>query len=233
MRLHSFQHVPFEGLGNIEKWAQGKGVSITTTSFWNNPVLPNADDFDFLVVMGGPMNIYEEKKHPWLRQEKKAIEQAIIKGKMVMGVCLGAQLIADVLGAKVTQNPEKEIGWFPMRWTPEARKLSLFEFFPETMTVFHWHGDTFNLPEGAVPLAESEGCKNQAFLYHNHVLALQFHMETTSESASLLLAHCKDELKPGKYIQAEEAIRSEIRHYPLLEKRLYQLLDHWMKKERD
>lgn len=225
------QHVPYEGLGNIEKWALAKRVEITATPFWKNPLIPSLEDVDWLVVMGGPMNIYEEKKYPWLSQEKKAIEQAIIKGKKVLGVCLGAQLIADVLGVKVTKNPEKEIGWFPIQWTEEARQMPLFQPFPKEMMVFHWHGDTFDLPKDTVHLAQSEACKNQAFLYQNRVLALQFHMETTLEGVSLLLEHCKNELETARYIQTESAIKNEARFYTSLETSLHHLLDTLMTTE--
>ena len=104
MRLHYLQHVPFEGLGNIETWAKNKGFHITRTRFFDNEPLPSTDDFEWLVVMGGPMNIYEETGYPWLVKEKKFIEECLKRDKFVLGICLGGQLIADVLGGRVVKK---------------------------------------------------------------------------------------------------------------------------------
>ncbi|MDP2106444.1 MAG: amidotransferase, partial [Desulfobulbaceae bacterium] len=114
MRIHALQHVVFEGLGSIETWAKNNKAPITYSQMYADANLPSVDDFDFLVVMGGPMNIYEEEQFPWLSAEKLLIKKAIDDGKIVLGVCLGAQLIADTLGAKITRNRYREIGWFPL-----------------------------------------------------------------------------------------------------------------------
>src|SRR5690606_32591469 len=114
---------------------------------------------------------------PWMKEEKKLIEKAILKGKRVIGICLGAQLIADVLGARVFPNKEKEIGWFPIELTEEGQKSPFFAGFNKTETVFHWHGDTFEIPKGAEHIASSKVCENQAFLFDHKVLGLQFHLE--------------------------------------------------------
>jgi GMP synthase-like glutamine amidotransferase len=159
---------------------------------------------DWLIVMGGSMNVYEYRNHPWLREEKRFIETAIGQGKHVLGICLGAQLIADVLGAKVYQNQEKEIGWFPITLRPEAR--SFFADGPSPLEVFHWHGDTFDLPSGATWLAESEGCKHQAFSYGRNVIALQFHLEMNAMTVRNLLEHCHSDLTPGRFVQPPEEI---------------------------
>jgi GMP synthase (glutamine-hydrolysing) len=156
MRIHYLQHVPFEGLGNIENWALSKGHQIADTQLYNNDPLPEPEEFDWLIVMGGPMNIYEEDRFPWLAREKVFIKDAIDSGKIVLGVCLGAQLIADALGAKIHKNQYPEIGWFDVRLTDAARKSRVFRRLPERFTAFHWHGDTFDLPPGATRIAESE-----------------------------------------------------------------------------
>lgn len=191
MKIHYLQHVPFEGLGFIEKWARTQNATTGVSRLFRNDPLPGTEDFDWLVVMGGPMGIYDHDEFPWLVAEKKLIQQAIGAGKTVLGICLGAQLIADVLGAKVYPGPQKEIGWFPIKRAAGAPDL-----IPDTLTVFHWHGDTFDLPEGAVPLASSAACKNQGFIYNGRVVALQFHMETTVESMEALIENCGHEL-PG------------------------------------
>lgn len=150
IRIHYLQHVPFEGPAGIVKWARKKGHKLTGTHLYNYEVLPHIDEFDFLVVMGGPMNIYEEGDYPWLKYEKQFIKDAIKNNKIVVGICLGAQLIADVLGGKVTKNSEREIGWLSVTFNSMASKYDFFKDFPKEFYVFQWHGDTFStLPEGA------------------------------------------------------------------------------------
>ncbi len=119
MRLHSLQHIPFEDLAHIEMWAQDKSHSVSRTLLFNNDPFPQVGEFDWLIILGGPMNIYEEKEYPWLKREKKFIAEAIAQQKVVLGICLGAQLVADCLGGKVITF--KEIGWYPVRLTPEAK----------------------------------------------------------------------------------------------------------------
>jgi GMP synthase (glutamine-hydrolysing) len=204
MRIHYLQHVPFEGLGNIENWALLRGHQISDTQLYNNDPLPEPEEFDWLIVMGGPMNIYEEDKFPWLAREKTFIRDAIDAGKIVLGVCLGAQLIASVLGAKIHKNQYPEIGWFNVWLTDAASKSMAFRRLPERFTAFHWHGDTFDLPPGATRIAESDACRNQAFECDGRVIGLQFHIDTTLESIRRLVEHCGNELVPGEYVQSEE-----------------------------
>jgi len=209
VKIHYFQHVPFEGLGCIEQWAAEKGHAVTATRFYLDEPTPGIGEIDWLIVMGGPMNIYEDAEYPWLAREKRFIEQAIQGGKTIIGICLGAQLIADVLGGPVTRNAHKEIGWFPIGFTPEARVSELFGFLPPQMTVLHWHGDTFVLPPGAVRIARSEACENQAFVYEERVVGLQFHIEFTPASMEAILTNCAGELVAGKYIQSADQMRGQ------------------------
>ena len=208
MRLHYIQHVAFEGIANIRGWAENLGWQISGTHLYRHEErLPDAEDLDWLVVMGGPMNIYEEKEYPWLAAEKRFIGKAIEKNKIVLGICLGAQLIADVLGGQVVRNRCKEIGWFPVSLRPEGIESTSFRGFPDKFPALHWHGDTFSLPPGAVMLAESEACAAQAFSANGgRVLALQFHLESSVESVSSLIQHCSDELVDGEYIQSADCI---------------------------
>lgn len=210
MKLHYLQHVPFEDLANIAVWAENKGYEISRTSFFNNDKLPPLSEFDWLVIMGGPMNIYEEEQYPWLAAEKSFIADAISHKKIVLGVCLGAQLIADVLGGPVSKNNYKEIGWFPVSLTSEAKKSALFNNLPQNFTAFHWHGDTFQIPPGALRIAGSEGCSNQGFVFSDRVVGLQFHLESSPKSINLLIDHCGDEIISGKYIQSPEQIRAQM-----------------------
>lgn len=207
MRLHYLQHVPFENPGSILTWAKENGHEISSTQLYQNDTFPRQQDFDWLVVMGGPMNVYEEEIYPWLAGEKLFIRDAIAAGKVIIGLCLGGQLIADVIGGKVTQNPDKEIGWFPVRLSEEARSTPLFSFFPEQPIVFQWHGDTFSvLPEDAQCIAQSDACKHQAFIYKKRVFGFQYHLENTPPIINSLVENCREEMIPGTYVQTPEEL---------------------------
>ena len=206
LNIHYFTHVPFEGLAYIEEWALGKGHKLSLTEFYKSADLPDLNEIDWLIIMGGPMSVNEEINYPWLREEKRFIKEAINKGKIVIGICLGAQLMADVLGAKVYKNKYKEIGWFPVRFTQAAKKQYLFSSLPDELMVFHWHGETFDLPTGAFQLAESEGCKNQAFIYKDKVFAFQFHFEMTEKAIFEMTKEGNGELIPEQYVQSDEEI---------------------------
>ncbi len=206
MRAHYFQHVPFEGLGSIEPWLDSNGYELTSSLFFESDHLPDPKTIDLLVVMGGPMSVNDEDQFPWLVQEKQFVREIIKSGKPVLGICLGAQIIANAMGAKVFPNPEKEIGWFPVH-AVASNDSSVFNF-PTSEIVFLWHGETFDLPPGAKRLAKSEGCENQAFQFGKRVIGLQFHLETTSKSAREIVSNCHEELIPSKYVQTEEQILS-------------------------
>lgn len=206
MRIHSLQHVPFEDIGSMARDFHTRGYSLSSTHWYRGDAVPAVSDFDALIVMGGPMGIYDEAIYPWLADEKILIKDAIAAGKIVLGICLGAQLIADVLGAKVTPNAHKEIGWWPIDINPAAATHPIAQVFARYPEVFHWHGDTFALPPGAMYLASSEGCANQAYSYNNHVFGFQFHLETTPASARALIEHCADDIDGSRYTQTAEAI---------------------------
>ena len=207
MRAHYLQHVPFEGLGSIAPWLESAGYQITGTKLYESTTIPNPEQFDLLIIMGGPMSVNDEERFPWLRIEKQFIRHTIESGKAVLGICLGAQLIASALGESVYPNRRKEIGWFPVEGIEgvSPQRESTFRFAP-SVEVFHWHGDTFDLPEGAVLLARSEACENQAFQLGQNVIGLQFHLETTPESAEAIVTNCREELLPSKFVQPEAII---------------------------
>jgi GMP synthase-like glutamine amidotransferase len=204
-RLHYIQHVPYETPGSILDWAGENKIKVTATKTYENQDFPDVNDFDFLVVMGGPMGVYDEKEFPWLKTEKLFIEKTIKAGKGVLGICLGAQLLACILGSKVTKNRYKEIGWYPVQISSIRKKVKL-GFLPDEFTVFHWHGDTFELPNNAIRIAKSAGCDNQAFLYENNKMGLQFHLEITHKTLFEMVKNGRDELLPGRYIQGETEI---------------------------
>ncbi len=187
----------------MEKWLTEEGHTLSCSRLWAGDELPAVDSFAALIVMGGPMGIYDHVDYPWLVQEKEFLAQVVEREIPVLGICLGAQLLADVLGAEVTANPEKEIGWFPVTATTDIPEM-LTSVLPKEMIVFHWHGDTFALPDDAVCLYGSSACVNQAFLYKKHVLGLQFHLETTPGSAATLIENCRAELVQAPWIMTED-----------------------------
>ncbi|MBE9175224.1 gamma-glutamyl-gamma-aminobutyrate hydrolase family protein [Synechocystis salina LEGE 06155] len=205
MQAHFFQHVPFENLGAIEPWLTTKGYTIVHTSFFEQsslPTFPPLAAIDLLIILGGPMSVNDEAEYPWLVQEKAFLRQAIAAGKPILGICLGAQLIANALGARVYPNAVKEIGWFPIMGQQGKPQLDLDLFqFPPSTEVFHWHGETFDLPPGAELIASSAACQHQAFQIGRSVIGLQCHLETTPAAAQALVDNCADELIPGPFVQ--------------------------------
>jgi len=199
--IHLLQHASIEGLGSIEDWIISKGHHLTSTQLYENTNFPEIDEIDWLIIMGGPMSVYEEEKYQWLIPEKQFIRQAIDNKKIVLGICLGSQLIANVLGARVYPNKFKEIGWFRVRMTSDAAHSKLFNFFPKQLTVFQWHGDTFDIPSGAIHIAASEACNNQAFVFKDKVVALQFHFETNLEDIDEMVNNFSNELVKSEYVQ--------------------------------
>lgn len=221
IRLHFLQHVWFEDLTHIEVWAERRSSTITGTKLFSGEQLPSIDDFDWLVIMGGPMGVHDEEQYGWLVDEKRFIEKAITAGKKIVGVCLGAQLIAAASGAKVYKNEYKEIGWFDVCKTPGAGKSRLFADLPESFRPLHWHGDTFDLPTGARKLAQNSACSNQAFELSEKVIGLQFHLESTSDSISRLIENCGEELTEGQFIQNAGQITAQNNNV----KQINQLMD--------
>jgi GMP synthase-like glutamine amidotransferase len=208
-RVHWLQHVPFEGLGAIGPWLAERGARVTATRCHAAEDLPALDDFDWLIVMGGPMSVHDRDRYPWLAAEQRLVADAIAAGRTVLGICLGAQLIAQALGARVFRAPERETGWFPIEPVAPPTGHPFADLFSRPDDVFHWHGETFDLPAGAVPLARSAACAHQAFALGSRVLALQFHLEMTPGGARALIEHCPDDLAPGPCVQPAAAILSD------------------------
>ena len=206
MRIHYLLHIPEEQPAGAYLWGEKRGYCQSSTKFYQEDTLPSLDTFDLLIIMGGSMGIYQEVEFPWLKQEKLFIRQAIDKGKLVLGICLGAQLIADTLGAKVIKSSHSEIGWFPLTITKDGIENSYFNNLSKLSKVLHWHGDMFELPDVAQLLASSAGCQNQAFSYKENVLALQFHLEMTSQSLEDIIKLDEKSLIKDTYIQTKGEI---------------------------
>lgn len=225
MRIHVLQHVPFEPPGSIEAWAKRTGHALAVTHPYRGDPLSMVEDADLLVVLGGPMSVHDEARYPWLVDEKRFIERTIAAGARVLGICLGAQLIAQVLGARVYANDEKEIGWFAVETTEAARTAAVFEDFPRRLLAFHWHGETFDIPAGAVHVARSASCAHQAFAFGERVVGLQFHLETTPAGARDLIAHGIDELVEGRHIQQPLAMLGYPERFAAINVAMHALLD--------
>lgn len=226
LSVQLLQHVAFEGPGSIETWVRERGHVLSRTELFSGAALPRATDLDWLVVMGGPMGVLDEAAYPWLSAERLLISEAIRREKTVVGICLGAQLIASVLGASVYPGAHKEIGWYPLYLTPEGKSDPAGAALGGTPTVFHWHGDTFEVPRGAVHLAYSEACRHQGFRYGRRVLGLQFHLEMEAESLAGMIRHGAGELsEPGKGIQPVNELAGRPEWISDNRARLFQLLD--------
>lgn len=204
MHIHFIQHVAFESPGYILEWAQDKGFSTSFTRLYESVEFPPVENINWLVVMGGPMGVHDEAQYNWLSAEKAYIRSAIDAGKKVLGICLGSQLIADVLGARVYKNDQKEIGWWPLQTVDSKHPLTYD--FPASFPVFHWHGDTFEMPAGAIHLFKTDACRNQGYLVGNNVAALQFHMEVNEALVAQMMQHGKPELVEAPFIQEETSI---------------------------
>lgn len=213
MRIHFLQNASFERPGYLENLIRGNGYYSTCTPLFRSTETPDIHSFDLLIILGGPMNVYQEKEFPYLIEEKKFIEKSINAGKKVLGICLGAQLIATVLGARVTTNLVKEIGWFPVRLSDDYKRHRLLKNIPAEFVPMHWHGDTFQIPSGAKRIASNEACQNQGFIYDERVMGLQFHLETSSESLEEMVKNCHGELIDGKFIQKEADLISGARQF--------------------
>jgi GMP synthase-like glutamine amidotransferase len=190
--------------------------------------LPDPADIDCLMVMGGPMSAWDDGKYPWMRAEKDLIETMVRLGKPVLGVCLGAQLLAAVLGARTYRGEREEIGWFQVESTDSSRGDPVGNCLPKTFETFLWHGDSFDLPEGATHLARSETFAHQAFRCGS-ALALQFHLEARPDWVKRIAARDADQLTPSGSVQTVDRILSTPESVYRTNNRLMdRLLDAWM-----
>ena len=208
MKIHWLQHAEHEDLGSIAPWLALHGHTAAATRLQRGEALPGAHDYDWLIVLGGPMNVDEHEAFPWLAAEKTFIAEAIAAGKTVLGICLGAQLIARALGAKVTRNAHSEVGWHPVRLSRAGEASAAFAGFPQVFTPFHWHGDTFALPPGASLLMVSEACAHQAFCVGEKVVGIQFHLEVTAADARNWFA--EERPAPATYVQTPEEVLHDL-----------------------
>lgn len=219
-------HVSFEGPGIIYDWIRKKGYRIQYTKFYKGDEPPDPEDLDMLIIMGGPMSVFDFHMHPWMEDEIEWVRRFIKSGKPLLGICLGAQIIVTALGEEVYPGPYKEIGWHSIQFLPSLGGYKICKDLPAARKVLHWHGDTFNIPEGASRIASSQAFLNQGFIYGSNVVALQFHLETTPESLKALVENCRDELVEGPHIQPEPDILAEKGNFEINQQVLFQFLDY-------
>jgi GMP synthase-like glutamine amidotransferase len=239
VKIHCLQHLKNETLGSIGTWISQKGYTLTKTLLYEESFFPDPEEFDLLLIMGGIMSVYQEEDYPWLRPEKEFVKTVIESGTPVLGSCFGAQMIAEILGGRVTKNRFKEIGWHKVRslqgkgLKSNAGNITCSELpscmFPE-FTAFMWHGDTFENPSGAVKLFESDACANQGFVYNGNILGLQFHPEADRQWVRNLLNDSGHELVNGKYIQSEKEIWRQENYFNGSKDLAFSLMD-WFEKQ--
>lgn len=219
IRVQVLQHADGEGLGSLRKWFLEKGAYISTTRVDLNQELPSLNEFDWLIIMGGPMGAYEEDKYSWLPAEKQFIRTAIENNKRVLGVCLGGQLIASAMGANVYANSQKEIGWFPIRKTND-----IAPWLSSNQSLLCWHGDCFDLPKTAISFATSDITEHQGFCLGPRVWALQFHIEALHGTTNIFYKVSGACLPEGDYVQSLESLSSS-QHLQASQKTAFKLLD--------
>jgi len=211
------QHIDCEDLGTIEQAMIHRGISYRYVRLFDGDPLPeDIKNYSGLIILGGPMNVYEEDVYPYLKDEDILIKEAVKRRIPVLGICLGGQLIAKATGAKVNKGAKKEIGWYDLLLTPGGKADKVFKNFPERLTVFQWHGDTFDIPSDATHLAGSVLFPNQAFRIGDNIYGLQFHLEVTQKMISRWMNEYKDELSSLDYIDPEKIIKDTDKHIKTL-----------------
>lgn len=235
MKIHIIMHESFEAPAAIEIWANQRKHQVSYTRSYQNGKLPkNADSIDFLIVMGGPQSPATTKKecpHFDAKAEIELIRKAVDNGKLVLGVCLGAQLIGEALGGRFEHSPSREIGVFELTLTKDAGNDPIFSRFPSKFLVAHWHGDMPGLTPESKILATSEGCHRQIVRYTPKAYGFQCHFEFTKESVEGMIRNCSDELEEYEglpYIQSKEELRNS--DYGPMNELLFEFLDYMVEK---
>lgn len=231
MKIHIIMHENFEAPGAIEAWAKHRKHNTTYTRLYDGDKLPqNSDNIDFLIVMGGPQSPATTKEECHYfdgHQEIKLIKNVINEGRLVLGVCLGAQLIGEALGAKFEHSPNKEIGVFELKLTSDANNDPIFSKFPKKFLVGHWHGDMPGITPESKILAASEGCPMQIVRYSPKVYGFQCHFEFTKKLVEGMIKNCSHELEEGKdlpYVQSKEELIKQ--DYDSMNRLLFTFLDY-------
>ncbi len=224
MKVLCLTHVAYEGPARIAAWVKARGHQLSVIRADLADSLPNPEFIDLVVVMGGPMSANDSLA--WLNRETTFLEQVLRFNRPMLGVCLGAQLFAKIFGARIYPAATKEIGWWPVRRVPKDSDKNLP--LPAIFAPLHWHGETFDLPSGAIRWAESDAIFNQAFSINKHVVGLQFHIEATPDSVATIVAGAQADIDGGIWQQpATEIIDQRFERCAALEFPCYTVLD-WL-----
>lgn len=228
MKILILQHTATEGAGMVLDWCVQNGAEVSYINLYEpQPEFEVDASVQLVVVLGGPMSVNDESDYPWLKPEKRFIRQCLEASIPILGICLGAQLIASALGARVKANSESEIGWHKIEAL--AKQPDVFQL-PTCMPVFHWHGETFELPSHSVRLAKSAACANQGFQLGDKVIGLQFHPEITVDTMETWIADAGESLKPSIYVQTPDEMRAQAKAYlPDSKALLFEVLDYLVK----
>lgn len=230
MKTLVFQHTPDEKLGSLRDWLVQARFPLYVHHSYKGEEIPAVEKFDWLIVLGGPMNVDDETDHPWLVQEKAYIREWLAAKKPILGICLGGQLLAQALGGVVTKNPQREIGFHPI--TRTSAEHPAFRRWPLSLSVFQWHQDRFSLPEGCVSLFTSEACEHQAFALDHRTVGLQFHPEAVPEW--IYLNYRNNEVLPGeRFVQTKhQCLQLVPTMLPVMTKQFFQFLEDFAENAR-
>jgi GMP synthase (glutamine-hydrolysing) len=227
MNILCITHADFESPGVIEQWALDNNYNFKIERPYRGENLSAIDDFDFLIIMGGPQSPIKINEFPYLSAEIDLIKSAIVQNKKILGFCLGAQLIGEAFGAKTARSPEKEVGVYPINLTDEASNDSLLQELPSSFPVIHWHNDMPGLTETSVLLASSLGCPRQIVQYKDNVYGFQCHLEITLDGIKALIEAVPEDLKPSKFTQSKEELLG--RDYEVINNLMITILDRFVK----
>lgn len=225
MNILLITHADFEGPGVVAPWVGERGHVLTLVKPYKGDPVPAIDDFDMLIIMGGPQSPNKAEEFPYLKDEMELIQAAIDQHKKVLGFCLGAQLIGAALGAPTIKSPEKEIGVFPVHLTEEGRKDRLLSDFDVSFPAIHWHSDMPGLTESAVVLAHSAGCPRQIIRYGKNIYGFQCHLEITLQGVKDLIEAVPDDFGSAPFLQSEEEFLAQ--DFASIHKRIYKILDRF------
>lgn len=230
MKVLILQHTATEGAGGILDWCTKNRAEITYIKLYKpNPVFDSTKHYDLMIILGGPMSVNDEMQLSWLKPEKQFVREMIVANTPILGICLGAQMIAMALGVKVKANPQTEIGWHSVKKVNSDKKVIQL---PESFDFFHWHNETFQLPYKAVRLAESVACVNQGYQIGDRVIGLQFHPEVTLETMQHWIKEAGDTLKPSTFVQPSKIMTDlAVDKVAAAHKQLYRVLDYLVREK--
>ncbi|MCG8650986.1 MAG: type 1 glutamine amidotransferase, partial [Pirellulales bacterium] len=208
MKVLVIQHSAADSPATAEDVIHRPHFQVQTIRIDRHEAIPESVDADVLMMFGGPLSLSGSDHPPWVAREQQLVRRYVQEGRRVFGICLGSQMIAAALGAKVQRNPSPEVGWYPIERAAGAKSDLIGQVFPDQLTVLQWHQDTFDIPAGASHLFQSEGCRNQAFTIDDRVFGFQFHMEANPRTVATFLAGSKLWQRESAFVQTEDEINA-------------------------